>query len=174
MSETVTMRLATPDDQAILDHWYTLPHIIETSGSDGGMDWGYELPRDVDWREIFITELDGKPIGVFVIIDAEKEETHYWGDTGPGVMAIDIWIGAKECIGKGYGFQMMSFALDRCFADPAVHTVLIDPLVSNKPAIGFYEKMGYRFVEERFFDDDHCHVMRYSRKDWLSKKADWA
>lgn len=171
MSDTVIMRLATPDDQAVLDHWNTLPHIIETSGTDGGLDWGFELPRNVDWREILIAGIDTRPIGVVVIINAADEETHYWGDTGPGVMAIDIWIGETECLGKGYGSQMMAQALARCFADPAVTHVLIDPLQSNQAAIRFYEAVGYRFLENRRFDDDDCYVMRYDRSNWLANHA---
>ena len=34
-------------------------------------------------------------------------------------------------LGKGYGTEMMTLALERCFSDASVEAVLIDPLESN-------------------------------------------
>ena len=31
----------------------------------------------------------------------------------------------------GYGTQMMERAIERCFADPSVHAILLDPLAAN-------------------------------------------
>ena len=41
--------------------------------------------------------------------------------------------------------------------------VWIDPLASNEAAIRFYERLGFEFVEERDFGDDHCRVYRFAR-----------
>ena len=49
----------------------------------------------------------------------------------PGHRAIDIWIGEPDARNRGYGAQMMEQAIARCFADPSVHTILIDPLVTT-------------------------------------------
>ena len=57
----------------------------------------------------------------------------------------------------------MSLAMDRCFADPAVTAVIIDPLASNTRAHRFYERLGFRFVERRAFGDDDCFVYRLLR-----------
>ncbi len=80
--------------------------------------------------------------------------------------AVDIWIGEAEDLGKGYGITMMRLALQRCFADEAVTAVLIDPLESNRRALAFYEKMGFRFVEKRTLGQDQCLVYRLDRADW--------
>jgi ribosomal protein S18 acetylase RimI-like enzyme len=61
--------------------------------------------------------------------------------------AIDIWIGEAADLGRGYGTRMMRHALERCFADPAVKAVLIDPLASNTRARRFYERLGFRCIE---------------------------
>jgi aminoglycoside 6'-N-acetyltransferase len=58
---------------------------------------------------------------------------------------------------------MMQLALERCFADPAVRAVLVDPLASNTAAHRFYERLGFRFVERRRFGADHCLVYRLDR-----------
>mgnify|MGYP003467119708 CR=1 FL=1 len=34
------------------------------------------------------------------IIDPALEESHYWGDIGPDLRAIDIWIGSPGDLGR--------------------------------------------------------------------------
>jgi aminoglycoside 6'-N-acetyltransferase len=132
-------------------------------------DWGWEveLGRNPDWREQLIAELDGRPIGFIQIIDPEQEESHYWGNVAANLRAIDIWIGREADLGKGYGTKMMALALARCFDDPAVSAVLIDPLASNTRAHRFYERIGFRFLEPRRFGDDECFVYRLGRTDYM-------
>ncbi|WP_308737902.1 GNAT family N-acetyltransferase [Nostoc sp. 'Peltigera membranacea cyanobiont' N6] len=89
-----------------------------------------------------IAQINGRPIGFVQIIDPAREESRYWGDVAPDLRAIDIWIGEETDLGKGYGTKMMQLALNRCFADPRVTTVLIDPLASNTRAHRFYERLG--------------------------------
>ena len=128
--------------------------------------WPGKLALDVGWLEMFIAEIDGRPIGFLQIIDPEQEESHYWGDCGPGLRAIDIWIGEPDTIGKGLGRQMMTQAIGRCFANPDVTAILIDPMASNTPAQRFYEAMGFTLVGPRRFGPDECLVYRLERRDW--------
>jgi aminoglycoside 6'-N-acetyltransferase len=60
----------------------------------------------------------------------------------------------------------MHLALARCFADPAVTAVLIDPLADNVRAIRFYRRLGFRFAGRRSFGADVCDVHRLERADW--------
>jgi aminoglycoside 6'-N-acetyltransferase len=160
------LRKATPADLNLLRHWDTKAHVIAATGEDEPYDWASELPRDVPWREFLIAELDGVAIGIVQIIDPANEETHYWGDIEKDLRAIDIWIGEESDLGRGYGTQMMGLALDRCFAEPAVKSVLIDPLASNVRAHRFYERLGFVAVERRTFGSDDCIVYRLAREDW--------
>ena len=164
------LRDATPDDIPVLEHWDRQPHVIEAGGDDDWFDWHYEVPRQLDWREQLIAEIDGRPIGVVQIIDPEREESRYWGDVGSGFRAIDIWIGETRDLGRSYGTRMMRLALERCFASDDVKAVLIDPLERNTRAIRFYERLGFETVERRRFGEDDCLVMKLERDAWASPR----
>ena len=159
----IKLRPATIDDLELLEYWDTKQHVIDCDPSDE-WDWETELNRDPVWREQLMAELNGKPIGFIQIIDPYKEETRYWGDVGQDKRAIDIWIGEETNLNKGYGTIMMNLAIDRCFSDPAVNAILIDPLKSNTKAHRFYERLGFEFVEERAFNDEACYVYELARK----------
>jgi aminoglycoside 6'-N-acetyltransferase len=164
----VHLRRATPADAGLLRRWDREPHVMFATGADaengdGGWDWEREIARQVSWQEILIAEAEGRPVGVLQIIDPATEETHYWGDVEAGLRAIDIWIGEEEDLGRGYGTRMMHLALARCFADPGVRAVLIDPLAINTRAHRFYERLGFRLIGRRMFGNDDCCVYRLDR-----------
>ncbi len=160
------LRPATPGDLGLLQRWDEAPQVLAADPND---DWGWEveLARDPPWREQLVAELGGRPIGFVQIIDPAEEDSHYWGEVGPGLRAIDIWIGEADCLGQGHGTRMMRLALARCFADPAVQAVLIDPLADNVGARRFYERLGFRSEGPRRFGDDDCVVYRLARAAWL-------
>ena len=158
----ITLRPATPDDQMLLEYWDTQQHVIDSDPKDD-WNWAEELDHNPPWREQLMACLYGRPIGFIQIIDPAEEETHYWGDVEPNLRAIDIWIGEAADLGKGYGTRMMQLAIDRCFSDPAVTAILIDPLSSNLRAHRFYERLGFQFVEERVFGGDETRVYRLER-----------
>jgi len=162
---TITLRTAQTFDLEILERWEQEPHVM-ASGIEEGWNWAEELFRNPDWREQLIAEVDGRPVGVVQIIDPLLEETHYWGDCEPNLRAIDIWIGESDALGKGFGTGMMRLAIERCFAIPQVTAILIDPLESNIRAHRFYERLGFRFVEQRLFDEDACLVYRLDRENF--------
>lgn len=161
----VNLRCATPADLALLQHWDEQPHVIDSDPNDD-WHWDVELERAPDWREQLIAEIDGRPIGFIQIIDPAREDSRYWGDVPANLRAIDIWIGEETDLGKGYGTQMMQLAIARCFADPVVTAILIDPLSNNTRAHRFYERLGFQFVEHRRFGDDDCSVYRLDRSNW--------
>ena len=108
----------------------------------------------------------GRPIGALQICDPHLESSHYWGEIAPNLRAIDIWIGAPQDRGKGWGAEMMRLALEHCFADPRVTGIVIDPLASNERAHKFYRRMGFVAVGRRSFGRDDCLVHELTRRDW--------
>ena len=165
---SLTLRHAIPADASLLRHWDEQPHVIQSDPNDE-WNWEVELARTPDWREFLIAEIDGRPVGFMQLIDPAREDSHYWGDTLANLRAIDIWIGEGADLGRGYGTQMMRLALERCFRDPAVTAVLIDPLTSNIRAHSFYERLGFLVVGPRRFGDDDCLVYQLSRDAWRSR-----
>lgn len=157
------------EDLPVLSYWDQQQHNIDSDPNDD-WNWEAELTYEPVWREQLMAELDGRPIGFVQIIDPAEEDSHYWGEVEPNLLAIDIWIGEKEDLGKGYGTVMMNLAIDRCFQKPEVTAILIDPLESNVRAIKFYQKLGFEFVEKRRFGEDDCHVYRLPRKSWKKTK----
>jgi aminoglycoside 6'-N-acetyltransferase len=160
---SIHLRAAVLGDVPLLQEWDRDPDVAASGGDDGAFDWEYEIPRVFPWRELLIAEWEGEPVGFLQLIDPAEEESHYWGACDPDLRAIDIWIGAARHRGSGIGTAMMRAAIERCFAPPHVTAVIIDPLVSNVRAHRFYERLGFRFVEIRWFDQDECRVYRLER-----------
>jgi aminoglycoside 6'-N-acetyltransferase len=160
----INLRIADINDLETLKFWDTQKHVIDSDPNDD-WNWEEELNKYPDWRKQYVAEIEKKPIGFIQIIDPYHEETHYWGDVSENLRAIDIWIGEEKDLGRGYGEQMMKLAIEDCFKDLNVTAILIDPLSSNTRAIKFYEKLGFRFLENRKFGEDDCHVMILKRED---------
>ncbi len=171
---TLIVRPATTEDVPHLDRWDREPHVIVATSDDpdadvafGDAEWAEEISSGDPASAFFIAELDGRPIGAMQIIDPAQERTQYWGtDCAPNLRAIDIWIGEVDCLAQGHGTQMMTIAINRSFAEPQVEAILIDPLNSNTDAHRFYQRLGFRPIGRRLFDDDDCLVHRLDRADW--------
>lgn len=175
---TVTLRPATLDDVPILEAWDLLPHVIACTTDDPtatsafeGTDWAEEIAAASPVSYHLVAEVDGRPIGAMQVIDPHLEPTHYWGDVGPNLAALDIWIGETDALGHGYGTQMMTQVIDDAFADPAITAILIDPLNSNTDAHRFYQRLGFRVVGRQTFDDDDCLVHRLDRETWEASRG---
>jgi len=179
--DRLRLRPATLKDVATLTGWDRQPHVIACSSDRpdldvafNGIDWPAELADLESGISTSIAEMrtkDGdQPIGVIQVCDPHTEPSHYWGEIEPGLRAVDIWIGPAEALGRGYGTQMMTLALDAAFGEPSARAVVIDPLNSNTAAHRFYRRLGFVEVGRRVFnDEDDCLIMRLERADWLSR-----
>jgi aminoglycoside 6'-N-acetyltransferase len=165
----IKLRPAMPADASLLRHWDTKAHVQAARGEDSNIDWDAELARRSPYDEWVIAETAGRAIGIMQICDAAQEESHYWGEIERGYKAVDIWIGEEDDLSRGYGTAMMQLALRRCFADPDVKAVVIDPLANNTAAHRFYQRLGFRAIGRRMFDADDCLVFQLDRAQWQPK-----
>lgn len=169
----LVIRIATPDDIPALDRWDRDPDVIACVTDDPNSeqafvnaDWAEEIAGNSDVTCYYIAEFNGRPIGAMQVIDPHLEPTHYWGEMEENLRAIDIWIGDAGDRNSGLGAAMMRAVIDQCFAAPAVTAIVIDPLKSNTNAHRFYQRLGFKIVGRRFFEQDDCLVHRLTRADW--------
>ena len=148
----------------------------DTEGVYANGYWTHELAIQSDVYEYFIAEIDAgqgwRPVGAIQIIDPQREPTHYWGEIEPNLRAIDIWLGEPGDRGKGYGDLAMSAAIGRCFAQPGVTAIIIDPLNANTRAHKFYQRLGFQPTHRQTFGEDDCLVHRLTREAWEALRAD--
>ncbi len=181
----LNIRKATVADAAKLYEWDKKPHVqaaVSNSGTTSfEADWEDELADRVDGTEFFIAEITTQnraeistqngpiAIGAMQVIDPAREQSHYWGAVAANQRALDIWIGEEHYLGKGYGTQMMTYAIDYCFSTPHVISILVDPLSNNTRSHKFYERFGFVFVERRQFDEESdCFVYKLTRSTYAA------
>ncbi len=107
------------------------------------------------------------------IVDPAREDSRYRGDVARGLRAVDIRIGDAYEPGRGYGTAAMRLAPARCFADPAVTAVPLDPLAANTRAHRFYRRLGFRPTGHRRFGEDDCLAHRIERAAYEHEHARW-
>lgn len=138
---------------------------------DPDHDWETDL-RPTPFIENLLAERDGHPFAYLQIIDPAREPTGYWG-TGldDGQRAIDIWIGEATGLRRGDGTRAMRLAIARCFADQAVHRILVDPLPQNTAAQAFFRSLGFRPDGRRMLDHGitPADVHTLHRADWTPR-----
>lgn len=158
------MRQATINDLSLLLYWDQKEHMMACDPDDD-WNWAKELQKNPFWREQLVADLEDRPIGFVQIIDPHYEESAFWGAVSKNLRAIDIWIGEETDLNRGYGTQIMRLAIEKCFKEPSTK-ILIDPLKTNIKAHRFYERLGFKFLEERKFYDDVCFVYKLKREDY--------
>jgi aminoglycoside 6'-N-acetyltransferase len=167
MQKRLTFRRASPADAPLFERWDAEPHVRTAVSEDGtrgfDVDWIDQLEDD---RFAYVVASEGAtPVGFLAIVDPATDP--HWGEMPPGLRAVDIIIGDPDRLGQRIGSEMMSWALESCFADPSVEAVLVDPLIGNERAIRFYRRLGFTDLERRRFDDQSdCLVLRLDRADW--------
>ncbi len=163
---SIILREATKADLALLKRWDSYEHT--PPDPDEGWNWEEELGAPSPGRRQIIAELDGRPLGFIQLLDLNHDVSGYWEhlERPAGHASIDIWIGEVEDLNKGYGREMMRQTIADLFADPAIHTILIDPQIDNEGAIRFYRRLGFQFIEEREIWDEDVLVHALTRQTY--------
>ncbi|WP_210413752.1 hypothetical protein, partial [Leptospira mayottensis] len=124
-------------------------HAIEVTGGDATIDWEYELPRVVSWREFLIFKERRRSMGFIQIIDSRKEKTHYRGkEEAVKKMAINF---------PAYGQQRSSNELKIIVASATVRSVWVDLETFSKRLRVCPKTSKYRNLEENLI------IIKYAR-----------
>jgi aminoglycoside 6'-N-acetyltransferase len=94
----------------------------------------------------YIASCDGTPIGFLQWCRLAEVPGHAAESLAPpGAAAVDLFIGADDYRGRGYGAAMLrAFLRDVIFAVPDITICYIDPDPENAVAIRSYARVGFR------------------------------
>ncbi|MFC4060462.1 GNAT family N-acetyltransferase [Planomonospora corallina] len=140
--ELVRLRALEPSDAEALWRWNSDPDVMRW------MDEGYpasqaQVAARCEERErnsydnmlLAIETLgEGRLIGVTRLGDTEPET---------GRAELDIYIGEKDCWGKGYGTEATRLICRYGFDRMRLHSIALWVVAENAAAIRVYEKVGF-------------------------------
>jgi aminoglycoside 6'-N-acetyltransferase len=132
----------------MLDAWLDRPHVAEWwDDADDKLAEIREAMADPS-TQLFIVELDGRPIGYLQCYDPHGEDGHPYRDQPKGTLGIDQFIGEPELVGVGHGSRLIAAFAEGLFRR-GVPRIIIDPHPANGRAIRAYEKAGFRPFDSR-------------------------
>nr|WP_063839878.1 bifunctional aminoglycoside nucleotidyltransferase ANT(3'')-Ih/aminoglycoside N-acetyltransferase AAC(6')-Iid [Serratia marcescens]AAL51021.2 fused aminoglycoside (3'') adenylyltransferase-aminoglycoside (6') acetyltransferase ANT(3'')-Ih-AAC(6')-IId [Serratia marcescens] len=150
-NDSVTLRLMTEHDLAMLYEWLNRSHIVEWWGGEEARPTLADvqeqyLPSVLAQESVtpYIAMLNGEPIGYAQSYVALGSGDGWWEEeTDPGVRGIDQSLANASQLGKGLGTKLVRALVELLFNDPEVTKIQTDPSPSNLRAIRCYEKAGF-------------------------------
>lgn len=106
--------------------------------------------------EVFIVELDGRPVGLFQWCPADQ---YAWWPTDLGLadraVVIDALIGEPTTVGRGTGSALLDLIVSRLTTRyPEARRVLACPAAANAAPCRVLEKGGFQLVHEGELERD--------------------
>ena len=148
-NDSVTLRLMTEHDLAMLYEWLNRSHIVEW--------WGGEEARPTlaDVQEQYLPSFSARvrhsihcnaewrADWVCPVVRCSWKRGRMEEETDPGVRGIDQSLANASQLGKGLGTKLVRALVELLFNDPEVTKIQTDPSPSNLRAIRCYEKAGF-------------------------------
>ena len=98
-----------------------------------------------DKTAMFIVESDETPVGFIQSYKVDDYPEHAASVRLPGSIGVDLFIGEKDYVGKGYGSALLkafiSDVVPRKYPD--ARQVVADPSIKNLASIHAFEKAGF-------------------------------
>lgn len=166
--QRLIFRLAEEKDIEQLYRWSMLPHVAEY--------WrGPALPEvfrnkyieliGSDFAFPYVVSLDEEPIGYIQHFVANKTDT--WTNQPSSTIGVDLFIGEKKHLHKGYGTEMVRKIAQMLFSNPAIKRLVIETISLNTPAIRCYEKVGFRKIKIVPRGKDKILLMELKRQEYF-------
>lgn len=158
IQQVITFKLLTEDDLLLLYDWFQKPHIQQwyARGERYTLDMIKEkyLPRILKPMSIpnYIVSLNHRPIAYIQLYcvkdylpDGITDDHHpFFANLELNkVYGIDMFIADENHLNKGYGTLILSHFIKEHVKNKFTHLVT-DPLKTNKNAIHFFEKNGFK------------------------------
>jgi len=168
---TFTFPPLREEDLTLARRWLLEPHVRrwwnddpeEHDYPDGTLNEWRKAIRGEDPTDMFVIEMDGRPIGVMQSyrVDSYPDYVAQLGALPEPAFSLDVFIGEPELIGKGLGGALIRAFLPPMFERYGVDYCVIGPSRSNVAAIRSYEKVGFRYLKDYREDDtsDPPHVL---------------
>ncbi len=107
----------------------------------------------------FLICIDENPVGYIQAYQAARVGGGWWPDENEGTYGMDLYIGERDYLGKGYGSEIIHKFLEYFQSRREVRKWIIDVNPKNPRAIRCYEKVGFRFVKEVMTPDGTANLM---------------
>ena len=145
-------------DLALARRWLLEPHVRRWWADDPD-EHDYPEGTLAEWREaidgkdptdMFLIQLDGRPIGVLQSYRVE-DYPDYVAELGPlpeRAISLDVFVGEPDLIGRGHGGRLLRAFLPLAFDRYGLDYCVIGPAKANVAAIRAYEKAGFRWLKE--------------------------
>jgi RimJ/RimL family protein N-acetyltransferase len=149
---SLRLRDVTAADLPLIGRWLHADHVRRAWGDP---DVNLRLLRvptfEGHWRAVI--EADGAAVGLVLWQHPTRQELDVAGlsDIPASVIDIDIMIGERDALGRGYGAAAIHLVTEASLADPAVPFVMACARLDNLASRRAFANAGFR--EDREFDD---------------------
>lgn len=149
---SVRLRDVAADDLPLVERWLHADHVRRAWGDpDANLRLLRVAPPEGHWRAVI--EADGAAVGLVLWQHPTRQELDAAGlsDIPASVIDIDIMIGERDAVGRGYGAAAIRLVTEVALADPAVPFVMACARLDNLASRRAFASAGFR--EDREFDD---------------------
>lgn len=146
--ESVFLSPVAPEDAELWAGWLNDLAVTVPLGDEAYMTYGLERARqdvsDVAQKQdhvfTIVEKTSGRAIGRCLLFGVNLVDRCAWAG---------IFIGEKDCWGKGYGQEAMRLLLDFGFNLLNLHSIMLGVFAFNERAIRSYQSLGFREIGRR-------------------------
>ncbi|GAB3914253.1 GNAT family N-acetyltransferase [Larkinella knui] len=148
----MTVRLATLKD--IPDLLQLLRHVVPIMQASGNFQWDEHYPnaavfeKDIEQNQLWVADLDGKPVGVAAITtDQEPEYAQVGWDLSETAIVVHRLAVDPDVRGRGIAAQLLAQA-ENVARQRGINVLRIDTNTQNEATQRLFPKAGYEFAGE--------------------------